>query len=59
MAAGSVLQMTGKIKCTEIGGLYKTIPLTCLFCMIGGIHICIPLIFRVCFKIHDCQRLSP
>ncbi|MCP3873945.1 MAG: Na(+)/H(+) antiporter subunit D [Desulfobacteraceae bacterium] len=39
MAAGSVLQMTGKIKCTEIGGLYKTMPLTCLFCIIGALSI--------------------
>lgn len=39
MAAGSVLQMTGKIKCTEIGGLYKTMPLTCLFCMVGALSI--------------------
>ncbi len=39
MAAGSVLQMTGKIKCTEIGGLYKTMPITCLFCMIGAASI--------------------
>jgi multicomponent Na+:H+ antiporter subunit D len=39
MAAGSVLQMTGKIKCTEIGGLYKTMPLTCLFCIVGAASI--------------------
>ncbi|WDP88124.1 MAG: Na(+)/H(+) antiporter subunit D [Desulfobacter sp.] len=39
MAAGSVLQMTGKIKCTEIGGLYKTMPLTCLFCLVGAASI--------------------
>lgn len=39
MAAGSVLQMTGKIKCTEIGGLYKTMPLTCFFCIIGAASI--------------------
>jgi multicomponent Na+:H+ antiporter subunit D len=39
MAAGSVLQMTGKIKCTEIGGLYKTMPLTCLFCIVGALSI--------------------
>ncbi len=39
MAAGSVLQMTGKIKCTEIGGLYKTMPITCLFCIIGALSI--------------------
>jgi multicomponent Na+:H+ antiporter subunit D len=35
MAAGSVLHMTGKIRCTDLGGLYKTMPLTCLFCIIG------------------------
>jgi len=39
MAAGSVLQMTGKIKCTEIGGLYKTMPWTCLFCIVGAASI--------------------
>jgi len=39
MAAGSVLQMTGQIKCTEIGGLYKTMPLTCLFCIVGAASI--------------------
>jgi multicomponent Na+:H+ antiporter subunit D len=39
MAAGSVLQMTGKIKCTEIGGLYKTMPLTCGFCLVGAASI--------------------
>ena len=39
MAAGAVLQMTGKIKCTEIGGLYKTMPLTCLFCIVGAASI--------------------
>jgi multicomponent Na+:H+ antiporter subunit D len=39
MAAGSVLQMTGKIRCTELGGLYKTMPLTCFFCIIGAASI--------------------
>ncbi len=39
MAAGSVLHMTGKIKCTEIGGLYKTMPITCLFCIVGAASI--------------------
>lgn len=39
MAAGSVLYMTGKIRCTDLGGLYKTMPLTCLFCMIGAASI--------------------
>ncbi len=39
MSAGSVLYMTGKIRCTDLGGLYKTMPLTCLFCMIGAASI--------------------
>ena len=39
MAAGSVLQVTGKIRCTDLGGLYKTMPLTCLFCVIGAASI--------------------
>jgi multicomponent Na+:H+ antiporter subunit D len=39
MAAGSVLHMTGEIRCTGLGGLYKTMPLTCLFCMIGAASI--------------------
>lgn len=39
MAAGAVLQETGKIKCTEIGGLYKTMPLTCFFCLVGAASI--------------------
>ncbi len=39
MAAGSVLKMTGKIRCTDLGGLYKTMPLTCLFCVIGAASI--------------------
>ncbi|MBW2194324.1 MAG: Na(+)/H(+) antiporter subunit D [Deltaproteobacteria bacterium] len=39
MSVGSVLHMTGKIRCTDLGGLYKTMPLTCLFCMIGAASI--------------------
>ncbi len=39
MSAGAVLHVTGKIKCTEIGGLYKTMPLTCLFCIVGAASI--------------------
>lgn len=39
MAAGSVLHVTGKIKCTEIGGLYRTMPLTCLLCIVGAASI--------------------
>ncbi|MFH1488067.1 MAG: Na(+)/H(+) antiporter subunit D [Pseudomonadota bacterium] len=39
MSAGSVLHMTGKIRCTDLGGLYKTMPLTCLFYLIGAASI--------------------
>jgi multicomponent Na+:H+ antiporter subunit D len=39
MSTGSVLYMTGKIRCTDLGGLYKTMPLTCVFCMIGAASI--------------------
>ncbi len=39
MSTGSVLYMTGKIRCTDLGGLYKTMPLTCLFCIVGAASI--------------------
>lgn len=39
MSVGSVLHVTGKIRCTDLGGLYKTMPLTCLFCVIGAASI--------------------
>ncbi len=39
MSVGAVLYRTGKIKCTELGGLYKTMPLTCLFCLVGAASI--------------------
>ncbi len=39
MSAGSVLYMTGKSKCTDLGGLYKTMPLTLLFGGIGALAI--------------------
>ena len=39
MAAGSILYMTGKRKLTEMGGLYKTMPLTFIFFMIGAFSI--------------------
>lgn len=39
MSAGAVLYRTGKIRCTDLGGLYKTMPLTCLFCCIGAASI--------------------
>lgn len=39
MSAGSVLYMTGRSKCTDLGGLYKTMPLTLLFGGIGALSI--------------------
>ncbi len=39
MGTGSVLYMTGKSKFTELGGLYKKMPLTFVFTMIGGLSI--------------------
>jgi len=39
MSTGAVLHVTGKIRCTDLGGLYKTMPLTCLFCMVGAASI--------------------
>jgi multicomponent Na+:H+ antiporter subunit D len=39
MGCGSVLQMTGKSKFTELGGLYKKMPLTFVFTLIGGLSI--------------------
>ena len=39
MSAGSVLLMTGKRKCTELGGLFRTMPLTAGLGIIGALSI--------------------
>lgn len=39
MGCGSVLYMTGRSKFTELGGLYKKMPWTFLFTLIGGLSI--------------------
>lgn len=39
MSAGAVLYMTNKSKCTDLGGLYKTMPLTMIFGTIGALAI--------------------
>ena len=39
MGCGSVLHMTGKSKFTELGGLYKKMPRTFVYTMIGGLSI--------------------
>ena len=39
MSMGAVLHMTGKIKGSELGGLYKTMPVTTGLCIIGSCSI--------------------
>ncbi len=39
MSAGAVLYRVGKSKCTELGGLYKTMPWTLVFGTIGALAI--------------------
>jgi len=39
MSAGSVLLMTGKRKCTDLGGLFRTMPITCVCGIIGALAI--------------------
>jgi multicomponent Na+:H+ antiporter subunit D len=39
MSAGSVFYMTGKTKCTDLGGLYKTMPLTLICCCVAAASI--------------------
>jgi len=39
MAAGAVLFQTGKSKCTELGGLFRTMPLTTICGIIGALSI--------------------
>lgn len=39
MSMGAVLHMTGRIDGTDLGGLYKTMPLTTVFCIVGAASI--------------------
>ncbi|TKB76432.1 MAG: Na(+)/H(+) antiporter subunit D [Nitrospira sp.] len=39
MSMGAVMHQTGKSNATDLGGLYKTMPLTTLFCIIGAVSI--------------------
>lgn len=39
MSAGAVLYMTGRSKCTQLGGLYKTMPITMILCCVGAASI--------------------
>ena len=39
MSMGAVLHMTGRIKASDLGGLYKTMPITTILCIIGAASI--------------------
>ncbi len=39
MSMGAVLKMTGRVKGSELGGLYKTMPVTAFLCIIGALTI--------------------
>jgi multicomponent Na+:H+ antiporter subunit D len=39
MSAGSVLYMTGRRKCTDLGGLFRTMPLTTICGIVGALSI--------------------
>jgi multicomponent Na+:H+ antiporter subunit D len=39
MSMGAVLHRTGTIKASELGGLYKSMPLTAVFCIVGSLSI--------------------
>lgn len=39
MAAGSIVYTTGKSKFTDLGGLYKKMPLTFMFLLTGGLSV--------------------
>jgi multicomponent Na+:H+ antiporter subunit D len=39
MGAGAVLYMTGTAKLTQLGGLYKTMPWTMIFYIVGAVSI--------------------
>ncbi len=39
MSMGAVLYRTGKINATDLGGVYKSMPLTTIFCIIGAASI--------------------
>ncbi len=39
MSMGAVLDRAGTIKATRLGGLYKSMPLTCVCCIVGALSI--------------------
>ncbi|PPR11866.1 MAG: Hydrogenase-4 component B [Alphaproteobacteria bacterium MarineAlpha11_Bin1] len=43
MAMGAVLYRAGTVKASDLGALYKSMPLTAFFCIIGALSISTPL----------------
>ncbi len=44
MTMGAVIHRTGKIRCSDLGGLYKSMPITTVCCLVGAASIsAIPL----------------
>ena len=39
MSMGAVMHMTGKTKASDLGGLYKTMPITATLCIVGALSI--------------------
>jgi len=39
MSVGAVMFRTGKVNATDLGGLYKSMPITCAFCIVGAASI--------------------
>jgi len=39
MSVGAVMYVTGKSLCTDLGGLYRTMPITTVFCIVGAASI--------------------
>ncbi len=39
MSIGAVMYRTGKVNATDLGGLYKSMPITCVFCIVGAASI--------------------
>ncbi len=39
MSMGAVLHMTGKTKATDLGGLWKSMPITTVLCIVGALSI--------------------
>ncbi len=39
MSMGAVLYRVGTVKASELGGLYKSMPLTTIFCIVGAVSI--------------------